>query len=70
MFLLAGSEAFDRVPLQVAMMVMNEQTELSLGLLPTVAELALSGRTLPHLTRAVVVGEALRRAALALHRVN
>jgi CRISPR-associated protein Csb2 len=68
-FLLAGSEAFDRVPLQVAMMVMNEQTELSLGLLPTVAELALSGRTLPHLTRAVVVGEALRRAALALHRV-
>ncbi len=37
--------------------------------LPTVAELALTGRTLPPLTRAVVVGEALRRAALALHRV-
>ena len=69
MFLLAGSEAFDRVPLQVAMMVMNEQTELSQGLLPTVAELALTGRTLPHLTRAVVVGEAFRRAVLAVHRV-
>jgi hypothetical protein len=42
-FLLAGSEVFDTVPLQVAMMVMNEQTELSQGLLPTVAELALRG---------------------------
>ena len=57
------------MPLQVAMMVMNEQTEPSQGLLPTVAELALSGRTLPMLTRAVVVGEALRRAVLAVHRV-
>ena len=37
--------------------------------LPTVAELALTGRTLPLLTRAVVVGEALRRAVLAVHRV-
>ena len=69
MFLLAGSEVFDTVPLQVAMMVMNEQTELSQGLLPTVAELALSGRRLPMMTRAVVVGEALRRAVLAVHRV-
>ncbi len=58
MFLLAGSEVFDTVPLQVAMMVMNEQTELSQGL-----------RTLPLLTRAVVVGEAFRRAVLAVHRV-
>jgi len=49
--------------------MMNEQTELSHGLLPTVAELALTGPTLPLLTRAVVVGEALRRAALAMHRV-
>ncbi len=57
MFLLAGSEVFDTVPLQVAMMVMNEQTELSQGL-----------RTLPLLTRAVV-GEAFRRAVLAVHRV-
>ena len=48
---------------------MNEQTELSHGLLPTVAELALTGRTLPLLTRAVVVGEAVRRAVLAMHRV-
>ena len=55
------------MPPQVAMM--NQQTEHSLGLLPTMAELALSGRSLPHLTRAVVVAEALRRAALALHRV-
>ncbi len=47
-------------------MVMNEQTEPSQGLLPTVAELALSGRTLPMLTRAVVVGEAFRRAVLAV----
>ena len=46
MFLLAGSEVFDTVPLQVAMMVMNEQTEPSQGLLPTVTELALSGRQL------------------------
>ena len=69
MFLLAGSEVFDTVPLQVAMMVMNEQTEPSQGLLPTVAELALSGRRLPMMTRAVVVGEALRRAVLAVHRV-
>jgi CRISPR-associated protein Csb2 len=49
--------------------MMNEQTELSHGFLPTVAELMLTGRTLPLLTRAVVVGEALRRAALAMHRV-
>ena len=55
------------MPLRVAMM--NEQTELSHGFLPTVAELMLTGRTLPLLTRAVVVGEALRRAALAMHRV-
>lgn len=48
---------------------MNEQTQLSQGLLPTVAELALAGRTFPLLTRAVVVGEAFRRAALAMHRV-
>ncbi len=44
----------------------TEQGQLSL---PTVVELLLSGRRLPLLTRAVVVGEAVRRAALAMHRV-
>jgi CRISPR-associated protein Csb2 len=47
----------------------NEQTELARVSLPTVAELALSGKRLPLLTRAVVVGESVRRAALAMHRV-
>lgn len=35
---------------------------------PTIADLALCGPTLPHLTEAVLVAEACRRAALALHR--
>ena len=55
------------MPVQVAMM--NEQTEVSQGFLPTVAELVLSGARLPLVTRAVVVGESVRRAALAMHRV-
>ena len=35
---------------------------------PTVADLALCGPTLPYLTEAVLVAEACRRAALAMHR--
>ena len=66
-FTLPGRADFDTVPVQVAMM--NEQTELARVSLPTVADLALSGKRLPLLTRAVVVGESVRRAALAMHRV-
>jgi hypothetical protein len=50
-------------------MMNDARTESGLLGLPTVAELAIAGRMLPLLTRAVVVGEAFRRAALAMHRV-
>ena len=65
-FTLPGRADFDTVR---SAMINQTSTELGQLSLPTVAELALSGKRLPLLTRAVVVGESVRRAALAMHRV-
>lgn len=65
-FALLGRTDFDTVRLAMMNQTSTEQGRLSV---PTVAELALSGKRLPLLTRAVVVGESVRRAALAMHRV-
>jgi hypothetical protein len=65
-FALPGRTDFDTVRSAMMNQTSTEQGRLSV---PTLAELALSGKRLPLLTRAVVVGESVRRAALARHRV-
>ena len=64
-FALPGRTDFDTVRSAMINQTSTEPGQLSL---PTVAELALSGNRLPLLTRAVV-GESVRRTALAMHRV-
>ena len=65
-FALPGRADFDTVRLAMMNQTSTEPGQLSV---PTLAELALSGARLPLVTRAVMVGESVRRTALAMHRV-